>query len=148
MKNDFVIQQFGFINTAPALCRCLFGVSLEEFLKIDKELTLLKTLRGLNQAKSEVSNKKNTILIFSDKGELEVKSFRDAPDALRALFQLEEQMPHSDIVLVRADSSDGVRLAFRNYFSDARDYIRLIDTACEKLSGHAASKRFKESLGI
>jgi putative GTP pyrophosphokinase len=121
---------------------------LEEFLKIDKELTLLKTLRGLNQAKSEVSNKKNTILIFSDKGELEVKSFRDAPDALRALFQLEEQMPHSDIVLVRADSSDGVRLAFRNYFSDARDYIRLIDTACEKLSGHAASKRFKESLGI
>ena len=121
---------------------------LEEFLAIDKELSLLKTLRGLNQAKSEVSNKKNTILIFSDKGELEVKSFRDATDALRALFQLEEQMPHNDIVLVRADSSDEVRLAFRNYFSDAREFIRLIDTACAKLSGHNAPKSLKALLGM
>ena len=121
---------------------------LEEFLVIDKELSLLKTLRGLNQAKNEVSNKKNTILIFSDKGELEVKSYRDATDALRALFLLEEEMPHNDIVLVRADSSDEVRLAFRNYFSDAREFVRLIDAACAKLSGHNAPKRFKELLGM
>ena len=121
---------------------------LEEFLAIDKELSLLKTLRGLNQAKSEVSNKKNTILIFSDKGELEVKSYRDATDALRALFLLEEEMPNNDIVLVRADSSDEVRLAFRNYFSDAREFVRLIDAACAKLSGHNAPKRFNKLLGL
>ena len=121
---------------------------LEEFLAIDKELSLLKTLRGLNQAKSEVSDKKNTILIFSDKGALEVKSFRDATDALRALFILEEQMPHNDIVLVRADSSKEVREAFRNYFSDAREFIRLIDSACAKLSGHSVPKRLKELLGM
>ena len=117
---------------------------LEEFLAIDKELSLLKTLRGLNQVKSEVSDKKNTILIFSDKGALEVRSFRDATDALRTLFILEEQMPHNDIVLVRADSSEEVREAFRNYFSDAREFIRLIDTACAKLSGHNESKRIKK----
>jgi putative GTP pyrophosphokinase len=70
-----------------------------------------------------------------------VKSFRDATDALRALFTLEKQMPESDIVLVRADSSEEVRLAFRNYFSDAREFIRLIDSACAKLSGHNAPKR-------
>lgn len=109
---------------------------LEAFLAIDKELSLLKTLRGLNQAKSEVTDKKNIILIFSDKGELDVKSFRDATDALRALFLLEKQMPNNDIVLVRADSSEEVRLAFRNYFSDAREFLRLIDAACAKLSGH------------
>ena len=116
---------------------------LEEFLAIDNELSLIKTLRGLNQAKSEVSDKKNTILIFSDKGQLEVKSYRDAPEALRALFLLEVQMPHSDIVLVRADSSEEVREAFRNYFSDAREFIRLIDTACAKLSGHDGAKRMR-----
>jgi putative GTP pyrophosphokinase len=120
---------------------------LEEFLVIDKELSLLKTLRGLNQAKSEVSDKKNTILIFSDKGELEIRSFRDAPDALRALFILEVDMPYNDIVLVRADSSEEVRLAFRNYFSDAREFIRLIDSACAKLSGHNVTKRIKKLLG-
>jgi putative GTP pyrophosphokinase len=117
-------------------------------LDIEKELMLINTLRGLNQAKSEVSDKKNTILIFSDKKELEVKSYRDATDALRALFILEEQMPQNDIVLVRADSSEEVREAFRNYFSDAREFIRLIDKACEKLSGHYAPESFKKILGM
>jgi len=109
---------------------------LEEFLALDKELTLLQTLRGLNRAKSEISNKRNTILIFSEAGDLEVKSFRDAPDALRALFDLEKQFPQHDIVLVRADSGDEVRLAFRNYFTDAREFLRLLDSACAKLGGH------------
>jgi len=117
---------------------------LEEFLAMDRELMLLATLKGLNQAKSEVSDKKNTILIFSGEGALEVRSFRDAPDALRALFILEKEMPHNDIVLVRADSSDEVRLAFRNYFSDAREFIRLMENACAKLSGHSSSTRRKK----
>lgn len=117
---------------------------LEEFLTIDKELMLLSTLRGLNQAKSEVSGKKNTILIFTKEGNLTVKSFKDATDALRSLFALEKEMPENDIVLVRADSSEEVRLAFRNYFSDAREFIRLIDSACAKLSGHASSKHFRK----
>lgn len=111
---------------------------LEQFLALDKELSLMQTLRGLNQVRSEISGKRNTILIFSEAGDLESRSFRDATDALRALFELEKQHPLSDIVLVRADSSEEVRLAFRNYFSDAREFVRLMDAACTKLSGHAA----------
>ncbi|MBI4808311.1 MAG: RelA/SpoT domain-containing protein [Nitrosomonadales bacterium] len=117
---------------------------LEEFLAMDGELMLLATLKGLNQAKSEVSDKKNTILIFTREGTLEVRSFRDAPEALRALFVLEKEMPYNDIVLVRADSSDEVRLAFRNYFSDASEFIRLIEKACAKLSGHSSPARRKK----
>lgn len=115
---------------------------LEQFLALDKELSLMQTLRGLNRAKSEISHKRNTILIFSESGDLESKSYRDATDALRALFELEKQQPQSDIVLVRADSSEEVRLAFRNYFSDAREFVRLMDSACAKLShaSHAAAK--------
>ncbi|MBL8204750.1 MAG: RelA/SpoT domain-containing protein [Blastocatellia bacterium] len=112
---------------------------LEEFLRLDNELSLLQTLRRLHQAESGISSKRNAILIFSDNGELEIKSYRDATDALRTLFELEKKMPHKDIVLVRADTSEEVRLAFRNYFSDARDFVQLIDNACEKLSGHNQS---------
>ncbi|MCI1730591.1 MAG: RelA/SpoT domain-containing protein [Chiayiivirga sp.] len=111
---------------------------LQQFLVLDNELSLMQTLRGLNQAKSEISDKRNTILIFSETGDLESKSFRDATDALRALFELEKQRPRSDIVLVRADSGEEVRLAFRNYFTDAREFVRLMDSACAKLSGHGA----------
>ncbi|MDR0788260.1 MAG: RelA/SpoT domain-containing protein [Gemmatimonadota bacterium] len=111
-------------------------ILLQEFLALDRELGLMQTLRGLNQAKREISAKKNSILIFNSNGQLEVRSFRDATDALRELFELEKAMPESDIVLVRADSSEDVRTAFRNYFNDAQEFVRLMDSACAKLSGH------------
>ncbi|WP_250439857.1 RelA/SpoT domain-containing protein [Caballeronia sp. AZ1_KS37] len=107
---------------------------VEEFLTLDKEISLLQMLRGLHQAHGEISGDKNSILIFSESGSLEVKTFRDATEALRALFDLEKQMPDRDIVLVRADSSDEVRLAFKNYFSDTRDFIRLIEDGCQRIS--------------
>ncbi|MGO3127626.1 MAG: hypothetical protein ACTIJY_06110 [Luteimonas sp.] len=109
---------------------------LESFLSLDQELSLMQTLRGLHEAKSAISDKKNSILIFDPSGELTIRSYRDATDALRELFELEEKMPEMDIVLVRADSSEEVRTAFRNYFTDAREFVRLLDTGCAKLSGH------------
>lgn len=108
---------------------------LSSFLTIDQELSLIQTLNGLSQAKTDISGKRNTILNFSEDGSLEIKSFRDATDALRALFELEKKFPTNDIVLVRADTSDEVRLAFRNYFNDARDFIRLVEAGCTKISG-------------
>ncbi len=106
---------------------------VQQFLAIDNELGLLRTLRGLNAANKTVTANRNAILIFGSAGDLDVRVFRDAPDALRALFELERSMPDRDIVLVRADTSDEVRLAFRNYFSDARDFIRLMEAGCAKL---------------
>ncbi len=108
---------------------------LNEFLSLDDELHLMQTLRGLNSAKADVTDKRNSILIFSKEGELEVRNFHEATEALRALFELEKEMPDRDIVLVRADTSKEVRLAFRNYFTDAREFVRLVDSACTKLSG-------------
>jgi ppGpp synthetase/RelA/SpoT-type nucleotidyltranferase len=112
-----------------------------QFMALDKELGLLRTLRGLNAANKEVSNRRNAILIFSPKGELEVKSFRYDQDALRVLFDLERDMPDQDIVLVRAETSEDVRLAFRNYFSDAQDFIRLVEDGYAKLTGERYRKR-------
>ncbi len=105
-----------------------------EFLRLENQLGLLQVLRGLHAADRVVSSKKNAILIFSEGKPLQIKEFRDSPDALRALFELEKQMPDRDIVLVRADTTEDVRLAFKNYFSDARDFIQLIEAGCEKLT--------------
>ncbi|MBL8299638.1 MAG: RelA/SpoT domain-containing protein [Rhodanobacteraceae bacterium] len=116
---------------------------LDKFLSLDNELHLMQTLRGLNSAKSDVTDKRNSILIFSKEGELEVKNYRDATDALRALFDFEKKMPDRDIVLVRAETSEDVRLAFRNYFSDAREFVRFVDEACTELSGTTAKQERK-----
>lgn len=108
---------------------------VKEFLDLDKELGLLNMLRGLNSVNTAISGNRNAILIFSESGDLEVKTFRDSTEALRALFQLEKSMPGHDIVLVRADTSEEVRFAFKNYFSDAQDFIQLVETGYQKLSG-------------
>lgn len=120
---------------------CLPDISdadlIRNFLSLDEDLGLLRLLRGLSSADAEISAKRNVILMFSENEQLEVKTYRDAPDALRALFELEKENPGRDIVLVRAASSEEVRIAFRNYFSDAHEFIRMIDEGCHKLSGHS-----------
>ncbi len=107
---------------------------IHKFLETDKEISLMRILRNLNSADSEVSSKKNVILMFSEKDSLELRTYQNATDAIRALFELEKQNPGMDIVLVRANSSEEVRIAFKNYFSDAREFIHLIDEGCQRLA--------------
>ena len=106
---------------------------VKRFVAFDHELGFMKLLRGLNTANNEISGKKNVILMFSEGEKLEIRTFRDSVDAMRSLFALEKENPGKDIVLVRADTSDEVRVAFRNYFSDATEFIKFIDLSCEKL---------------
>jgi putative GTP pyrophosphokinase len=113
---------------------------VHEFLTVESELSLMHTLRGLNVANPDISSNRNAILIFPASGELEVRTYRDATEALQALFALERDMPGTDIVLVRADTSEEVRLAYRNYFNDAQDFVRLIDEGCNILTGMNAVK--------
>jgi ppGpp synthetase/RelA/SpoT-type nucleotidyltranferase len=108
---------------------------VKEFLKLDEEIHLLRLLKGLNATNTKLSQNKNTILVFNREGVLEVRTFKDATEALKELFILEKSVPHEDIVLVKADTSEDIRLAFRNYFSDASEFIRLVEEGCEKLSG-------------
>lgn len=114
---------------------------VRDFLRLDHELKLLKTLQGLNSVDSIGSTNRNSILIFSPSGELEIKTYRDAPEALRALFQLEKEQVGKDIVLVRADTSEEVRFAFKNYFSDAQDFVSSVEDGCQILSGVRLMKR-------
>ena len=108
------------------------------FLELDEQLGLMAMLRALNATDSEITIKKNVILILDRPvngkiPDVETRSYRDATEAMRALFQLEKELPNKDIVLVKADSSDEIRNAFRNYFSDAREFVSLIDDGCQTL---------------
>ena len=64
---------------------------VQEFLVLDAELGLLNMLRGLNAASTEVSENRNSILIFHEYSDLEVKTYRSATEALAALFELEKE---------------------------------------------------------
>ncbi len=110
---------------------------LAEFRTLDSTLRFVDMLKGLSKATSRIDAKNNFILIFGedeDGGEsLDVRSYRRTTDALRALFELEREYPKLDIVLVRGDKPDDIREAFKNYFSDAIDFITLIEDGCSAL---------------
>ena len=67
---------------------------------------------------------------------MEVLAYPNATNALKALFAFERDKPGFDAVLVKGDTAEDIREAFKNYFSDARNFIELIETGCTKLSGH------------
>jgi putative GTP pyrophosphokinase len=118
---------------------------IKQFVELDSEIGFINLLEGLNTADGEISTKKNIILIFAEDGGLEMKAYRNATEALRELFELETTLPGKDIVLVRADTKDEIRVAFKNYFSDAREFLELIETGCEKLSGRSRDPSSKRS---
>ena len=67
------------------------------------------------------------IKIFEN-DELGVKPFSNVPKAFEKLFEMEKgDTSGRDIVLVRAMESSYIRLAFKNYFSDAKDFIEKIN---------------------
>ncbi len=104
---------------------------IDEFNSLDSELHLIRNFTGLNSAESEATANRNTILIFKPDGELEAFSYKNETDALRELFRLERENPLLDVVLVKADTNEEIRMAFRNYFSDAKDFVRLLADAIE-----------------
>lgn len=106
---------------------------VSRFQQLDGELSFLSLLAGLNSVDQEISANRNVILIFRQEGELEVLSFRSATEALKTLFELEQENSGLDIVLVRADTSEQVRIAFRNYFSDAGDFVDYLKIGLESL---------------
>ena len=107
---------------------------VRHFRRYDRELGLLRTLSNLNAVDPQITTKKNTILLITSEGKLEVRSYKDATTAIQMLFDLEEKRPGADVVLVRAETSEEIRLAFRNYFSDATDFVRMVSEACDLLS--------------
>jgi len=102
---------------------------LHKFAELDDELHLVRTLTGLNTVETEATKNRNAILIFQPDGGLEVHTYREATEALRELFKFENKHPTLDVVLVKADTNEEIRMAFKNYFSDAKDFIRLLTEA-------------------
>ena len=114
---------------------------VKQFLKLDNKLKFMQVLNALNAEEQSDSNYQNFILIFEEGGEtpLEILPFRYATGALKKLFELESEQSSRDIVLVRGDTAEDIREAFQNYFSDARNFVELIDKGCGILSEQYAN---------
>lgn len=121
---------------------CLPDVPLkdlqEELLSIEDQIRILQLFRSVNSKIVDIDFKKNNILIFpfvkkeeeENASELEIESFATVSVAIDRYNELEKSREgDADIVLVRADSFENLRVTFRNYFADTSDFVEHLEYA-------------------
>lgn len=127
---------------ANSCCPNLSDGSLKsEFLSADRRLGLLQTFDNLRGTSERgLKFRTNTLLIFRfdlPEGEdaLQIRTYENVNRAIEAYDELEREFgDNADIVLVRGESEENIRDAFRNYFSDARAFVDLVRAGIASLS--------------
>jgi len=104
------------------------------FEMADSETNMLRFLYSLNVL-HDYSEGGHLVLQYESGGGLKIHSFDKVSAATKALFQLEEDYPKDNVVLVQADTFEQIRSAYRNYFSDATEFLVAIEGGCMKLNG-------------
>lgn len=109
---------------------------VDRFDELEEEHGMLQTLKGVQPSADEFEASRNTLLIFDENLDVvEVESFVDFRTAVSAYFELERTKgPTVDVVLVAADDPESVRFGFKNYFSDAREFVSLVEEARDKIN--------------
>lgn len=128
-------------ENARSCCENISSQDLkEEFLYSDKRLGLLQTFDNLRGTSSRgLKFQRNTLLIFrfnlpKDQDALEIRAYENVNRAIEAYDELEKEFGEAaDIVLVRGESEENIRDAFRNYFSDARAFVDLVRDGLNRL---------------
>ena len=100
-----------------------------ELDQLENKIGVLRLLEGIHVSAEQLKDARNLILRMGNRGVLTVYGFTKTKIALERYFELEEEEGDDDIVFVRGDTNDGIRSAFRNYFSDARDFTSLMRQA-------------------
>jgi len=113
---------------------------LNRWEELDRQTHLTRILDGMHYSTKRFENARNLILIIRG-SELEIFGFSKTTAALTAYNSLEQGDSDADIVLVRSDTGEGIRSAFRNYFSDARDFVRLLGEAVADPPGDLAADK-------
>ncbi len=102
-----------------------------KFESLEDSHRMLSTLAGIQPNDENFPAERNTLLIFnSETGETKVAVFKSFRGAVAEYFRLERDASEQvDVVLVAADDPESVRFGFKNYFSDARDFVNYVQEA-------------------
>lgn len=120
-----------------------------EFEALDTEIGVTSMLINLAAHKwiDDQAKSKHVILQLPKTGRLQLHPFDLELEAANALLELEKKFPNDDIVLVGADTVAEVMSAFRNYFRDVGEFLRLMDTAKVGLSHFSPSLHVTNLVG-
>jgi putative GTP pyrophosphokinase len=101
----------------------------DQFMQLEQKLGILSKLDALKKVRGVVIKKHNVLNLTLDKkgkSKLEVLNFRNAAEAIAAANALESSPDSINAVYVRADNPNQVQSAYRNYFSNPVDFVKMI----------------------
>jgi putative GTP pyrophosphokinase len=109
---------------------------IQRYDALDAEIAVTDMLVNLAAFKwiDDQAKSKEVILQARKNGGLKLHAFDLELEASTALMELEKEFPEDDIVLVGAESVAEVKSAFRNYFHDVGEFLRLFQRARAELS--------------
>lgn len=120
-KHESYRQAFAEVETADLQ---------DELQELEDKLGILRRLELLKQFEKEDSLQKHNVLnIFrNDAGsfELEIIPFESATPAIEKASELEASLNSINAVYVRSDNPKQLRSAYRNYFYDPIDFVKII----------------------
>lgn len=110
-----------------------------KFHECENHTRIIDLFRRVNTKVVDIDFRKNNILVFpyvkvedENASDLEIYSFDNVFRAIDRYNQLEEKMSdNADVVLVRADSFDNMKVTFRNYFADTTEFVQMLQNALE-----------------
>lgn len=108
---------------------------VERFTELEAETHTVTMIHGLHVAVNYRPLEKNSILQRTKRGELFIHTFSSFPKALRAISSIETLPETLNAVLVGAKTPHHIREAFRNYFEDTADFVKLLDDALLQIRG-------------
>jgi putative GTP pyrophosphokinase len=121
----------------------------ESFYEVDAATHLSRLFSELQASEGQLDPKRPSILIFRFdpdlfEEKLEIRSHDSINSAIQEYNLLEKTLSDSaDIVLVGSRSEEAIKSAYRNYFSDAKEFVQLIEQAVE-ITGEAAAAEISE----
>lgn len=112
---------------------------VNSFIRLESKLGLLKLLESINVLSLTLSeNDKRAIIIWlhieNDEPNVVTLPFKKLSEANKKLFELEKEYPQDDIVLVKSDNAGNIRNVFKNYFTDAIDFVKYIKAGLAALN--------------
>ncbi|WP_083274640.1 RelA/SpoT domain-containing protein [Novosphingobium resinovorum] len=146
--NEILIEQFRLASELLARryegsTSCYPDIPLENLIDrfhfCEIETRIIDLFRRVNTKVVDIDFRKNNILVFpyvpeneENASNLEVYSYSNVFRAIQRYNELEDELQNkADVVLVRADTFENVRVTFRNYFADTTDFVSLLDGAVQ-----------------
>lgn len=125
---------------------CYWNLSNYELLKKYRSNNynhrLLNHLRNLKTISSHKIFESKNVILISYKDSTQVYTYDSLPLATAKYFEFERIYGNErDVVLVRSSSQENIRQAYKNYFADAQDFVRLIEDGLKTLSKSKPHKR-------